>query len=98
MEGKGEERGEKAEPTRPRDPGPGRGCARWVAGRPERARVRPPARAPELRDSPRGPGGAGREVGALGSRWADSKSPARPPGSPDEARAPPARTDVPDAP
>lgn len=37
MEGKGEERGEKAEPTRPRDPGPGRGCARWAAGRPERA-------------------------------------------------------------
>lgn len=45
---------EQAEPTRPRDPGPGRGGARG-GRRPERARLRPPARtrAPGLPARPR---------------------------------------------
>lgn len=87
--------GERAEPVRPRDPGPGR----RALGGPEAyyARACPSVRAPG-QPRPRGPDQAGREVGALGSCPAGSTSPELPPRSPGEARAPPARSDVPDAP
>lgn len=91
MEGMGEEPGRRRGPRG--HVTQGWAGARSAAGRPVRAR----AGAPDS-PRPRGPGRAGMEARALASRRAGSASPARPPGSRGESRAPPARTDVPDAP